>query len=83
MRSQFATPGDLYLAAIGELAYAVTSLEGTLLFDVPRLSPALPEAFTADSLSGATTTGIGQRFLDVAPKASDPGVRTYCESPQL
>jgi hypothetical protein len=79
MRSRFASPGDDYLGAIGELAFAVSSLEGMLIFDVPRLAPALPPSLTVVSLAGGTTRGIGQRFLDAALTVSDSGVRLYCE----
>ena len=78
MQSTFASPGPDYLSAIGELAFAVSTLEGLLIFDVPRLARALPVTFTAASLAGATTTGIGQRFIDVAGKVTDPGVQRYC-----
>lgn len=79
MRSIFASPGDEYLRLVGEMAYSVTSIEGGLIYDVPRLSSVLPEGFTVGSLVGGTTAGIGQQFLDAAPKVQDLGVRRYFE----
>jgi hypothetical protein len=77
MRSTFASPGDEYLVRIGELVYRISSLEGQLIWDIPRLSRALPDSFGTGELLTSTTRGIGQRLLDVAPKATDERVRDY------
>jgi hypothetical protein len=76
----FADPGSGYLQSLGELVYAVTSLEGLMIFDIPRMQSAVPAKFTVDSLVGGTTAGIGQQFLDCAPKVTDAGVRAYFET---
>lgn len=78
MISIFASPGDDYLRLVGELAYAVTSLEATLIFDIGRLSTVLPATFTVETLEGKTAGGIGHAFINVAPKVTDPDVSNYC-----
>jgi hypothetical protein len=77
MRSTFATPGDDYLVRIGELVYRISSLEGQLIWDIPRLSKALPDSFGTGELLTSTTRGIGQQLLDVAPKVTDASVQEY------
>jgi hypothetical protein len=79
MRSNFSTPGDAYLVRLGEIVYSISSLEATLIFDVPRLSKALPNSFGTGELLNGTTRGIGQQLLDVAPKATDSSVKDYLE----
>lgn len=77
MRSLFATPGDDYLRTIGELAYAVSSLEWTLLGDLTLLSPQLPDDVTVSGLAGRTTGAISKCLLSASESATDETVRTY------
>lgn len=75
MQSAFASPGDEYLRRIGELAYAVSSLEWLMLGDLPHLDVA-DHVSTVD-LVGLTTGAIGKKLVDAAPKVSDPAVADF------
>ncbi|MEV6656437.1 hypothetical protein [Nocardia fluminea] len=76
MISRFASPGEDYLARIGELAYAVSSMEWTLLGDLHRLTRVTTTpGLTAVDLAGHTTGTIGKAFL--AATARDPAVQHY------
>lgn len=75
MISRFSSPGDDYLKALGELAYAVASIEWTLLGDLDRLSGQLPPEMTAKNLAGRTTGAIATRFQKALPRITD--VRTH------
>lgn len=77
MTPHFASPGDDYLRRIGELAYAVSSLEWTLLGDLHRLSATLPATLTVSELAGATTGRIARQLRQGAALATAPEVATY------
>lgn len=80
MRTRVASPGDPYLNRIGELAYVVTSLEGLLIFDIPRLAATLPVgALDIAELQALPAGSIAGRFTAAAPAATDPRTRTYFE----
>jgi|GEM_PF-1847085 hypothetical protein len=50
------------------------SVEGLLLFDLPRLAWALPPQLNVETLAGKTTTKLGQELLAHAPQCTDPTV---------
>jgi hypothetical protein len=62
---------------LGELVYQISTLEGLLIWDIPRLSKALPDSFGTRGLLKATTRSIGQQLIDVSSKATDDVVREY------
>lgn len=70
-------PEDDYLNLVGRLAYAVTFLEGLVLYDLPRLKDHLPSKLTLKELAGGTTGGIGKLITDHAQKATHPAVATW------
>ncbi len=73
-------PEDEYLAKVGLVAYLVTSVEGLLLFDLPRLEWALPPQLNVESLAGNTTTKLGHELLAHASQCTDPTVAAYLEA---
>lgn len=70
-------PDDGYLLKIGRLAYAVTYLEGMVLFDLPGTGTQLPTAITLAELGGKPTGVIAGRLRDHAPQLADPALREY------
>jgi len=70
-------PEDAYLRKIGLVAYMVTSLEGLLLFDLPRLESVLPPQLHVSSLAGKTTQTLGEKLVKHAPEIADPEVADY------
>lgn len=70
-------PEDDYLRKIGLVAYMVTSVEGLLLFDLPRLAEAVPPQLRVENLAGLTTTRLGERFLAHASQCTDSAVAAY------
>ncbi|WP_144833016.1 hypothetical protein [Microbacterium sp. BH-3-3-3] len=77
MISRFASPGDDYLRRIGELAYAVSSLEWTVLGDLYRLRACVPDSLTAGHLAGQTTGTIASRLLDASKRISEAEVAAF------
>jgi hypothetical protein len=75
--SHFASPGDDYLVRIGELAYAVSSLEWTVLDDLTALAPHLPARATTPNLVRRTTGQIAKRLSDAVPGVADVGVSDF------
>lgn len=80
MRSNFATPGEQYLARIGELAYAVSSLEWTLLGDLSVHKTSLPDDLTLENLAGHTTGRIATLLDKAIPKVEDSELAVYLEA---
>jgi hypothetical protein len=70
-------PDDGYLLKIGRLAYAVTYLEGMVLFDLPGTGRQLPTAVTLAELGGKPTGVIAGRLRNNAPQLADPALREY------
>ena len=68
------------MAKVGLVAYLVTSVEGLLLFDLPRLEWALPPQLNVESLAGNTTTKLGHELLAHASQCIDPTVAAYLEA---
>lgn len=73
---QPAWPEDEYLLQLGRVVYSVASVEGLLLFDLPRM-PLEIEGLSPDALAGKTTTAIGKRLLELAPTIPDQPWRRY------
>lgn len=73
-----AWPEDDYLLQLGKVVYSVASIEGLLIFDLPRM-PAMIEGLTPKHLAGKTTTVIGKRLLTLAPSIEDGDWREYVE----
>jgi hypothetical protein len=61
-----AWPDDSYLLLLGKVVYSIASLEGLLVFDLPRM-PDTVDGLTPDALAGKTTTGIGKLLQNRAP----------------
>lgn len=78
--SRFASPGDEYLKALGELAYAVSSIEWTLLGDLHGLSAHLPPEMTTQNLAGRTTGAIATAFQKALPKIHDVETHHYIKT---
>ncbi|GAA2574281.1 hypothetical protein [Pseudonocardia hydrocarbonoxydans] len=70
-------PDDGHLLKIGRLAYAVTYLEGMVLFDLPGTGAQLPTAITLAKLGGKPTGLIARLLRDHAPHLADPALREY------
>jgi len=70
-------PVNDYLLLIGRLAYAVTYMEGSVLFDLPRHRKRLPSALTAETLAGETTGTIARIIADNLSEVSDPALSTW------
>lgn len=71
-----AWPDDSYLLLLGKVVYSIASLEGLLVFDLPRM-PDTVDGLTPDALAGKTTTGIGKLLQNRAPGVSDELWRSY------
>lgn len=79
MHSRFASPGSDYLEGLGELVYAVGSLEWLLLGDLDKHRSVLPPTLTVESLAGETTVTIANRIRDAVPAIADPVVGEFYE----
>lgn len=71
-----AWPEDDYLMQLGKVVYAIASIEGLLIFDLPRLDNSTVE-LSVGALAGKTTTQIGRRLVDLAPSIGEHGWRAY------
>lgn len=79
-RSLVALPETEYLARIGEVAYAVSSLEWTILGDLGRLADALPGSLILDRLEPMMTSGIASEVRAAAKTIPAGPVRDYLDS---
>lgn len=68
---------DEYLRKLGLVAYLVSSLEGLLLFDLPRFGHQLPQELSTAALAGLTTYKMGERFVTHAPRSADEKITAY------
>ncbi|MEE9097810.1 hypothetical protein [Pseudarthrobacter phenanthrenivorans] len=76
-RSTVALPEDSYLARIGEIAYAASSAEWTVLGDLNRLAKDLPENLRLDLLEPLMTAGIAKELKTSAASMADGPIREY------
>ena len=74
-----ALPEDGYLLLIGQVAYMVSSLEWTILGDLPGLMQYLPTDLTASALAGKSTGQIARALTKAAAEIGDDDVRAYVE----
>ena len=73
-------PDDGYLRKIGLVVYLVSSLEGLLLLDLPRLETAIPAELSVKGLAGKTTLKVGLELVKYAPQCSSREVEVYLEA---
>jgi hypothetical protein len=71
-----AWPEDAYLLQVGKVVYSIASIEGLLIFDLQRM-PTAVGGLSPGALAGKTTTGIGRRFLELAPSVPEQPWREY------
>jgi hypothetical protein len=76
-RSMVALPEQEYLARIGEVAYTVSSMEWTILGDLPRLSHHLPEELVLEALEPQTTSKIAGAVRKAAKAMDDGPIKEY------
>ena len=74
-----ALPEDDYLVLVGQVAYMVSSLEWTILGDLPGLAQYLPPDLNTAALAGKTTGMIGHALASAVDRIDDDEVRTYVE----
>lgn len=77
MISGFASPGEPYLQSLGELVYAVSSMEWTILGDLRHLARHLPPDLTLEALSSKPTGKIARSLRHSLPKVTDQATRDY------
>ena len=77
--ARVALPEDEYLVLIGQVAYMVSSLEWTILGDLPGLAQYLPTDLTTSALAGKSTGQIAGALSKAAGEISDDVVRAYIE----
>lgn len=71
-----AWPEDDYLLDLGKVVYSIASIEGMLLFDLPRMTERFV-GLTPSALAGETTTTIGKRLRHVALTIPNPAWSSY------
>lgn len=75
--ARVALPEDDYLTLIGQVAYMVSSLEWTILGDLPGLAQYLPPDLTASVLAGKSTGQIARTLSKAVGAIGDDDVRAY------
>jgi hypothetical protein len=75
--ARVALPEDDYLTLIGQVAYMVSSLEWTILGDLPGLGRYLPSDLTTSALAGKSTGQIAGALMKAKEKISDDDVRAF------
>ena len=73
-------PEPEYLQRVGEMAYAASYLEWTLLGDLNRLSDRLPDDFSLDALEQKTMGCISSMTKQAAEYCTNPEIRCYLET---
>ena len=77
MASSASLPDGAYLERIGTVAYLTSSVEWTILGDIPRLGDRLPPTINLNDLAGKTTGKIGRLLSRYAPQVAEPGLAAY------
>ncbi|KUI00818.1 hypothetical protein AU189_10785 [Mycolicibacterium acapulense] len=77
--ARVALPEDDYLTLIGQVAYMVSSLEWTILGDLPGLAQHLPPDLTTSALAGKSTGQIAGTLSKAVGAIGDDDVRAYVE----
>ena len=75
-----ALPESEYLQRVGEVAYAASYLEWTLLGDLNRLSDRLSDDFSLDALEQKTLGRIFSMTKQAAAQCGDSEMRCYLEA---
>ncbi|MCA2321563.1 hypothetical protein JF732_14770 [Mycobacterium intracellulare] len=75
--ARVALPEDDYLILIGQVAYMVSSLEWTILGDLPGLAQYLPADLTTSALAGKSTGQIAGTLTKAAGDIGDDDVRAF------
>lgn len=75
-----ALPDTQYLIRIGEIAYAVSSLEWTLIGDLYQYGGDLPDSLLPRQLEPSTTGTIGGNALKAADRMQAGPLRDYVEA---
>lgn len=78
-QTRVSLPDDDYLLLVGQMAYMVGSLEGTILFDLPGLAQHLPADLNPNALAGKTTGALAGALTKAAPSITNDDVRAYVE----
>jgi hypothetical protein len=78
-KARTALPEDEYLVLIGQVAYTVSSLEWTILGDLPGLAQYLPADLTTSALAGKSTGQIAGALSEAVDEIGDDDVRAYVE----
>lgn len=76
-RSTVALPEDSYLSRTGEIAYAASYTEWTILGDLNRLSKDLPENLRLDLLEPLMTAGMAKALKTAAASMADGPIKEY------
>lgn len=61
---------------LGKVVYSVASIEGLLIFDLPRM-PESVAGLSPEHLAGKTTTSIGKQLVALAPTIRHHAWRAY------
>lgn len=72
-----AVPDTEYLIRIGEIAYAVSSLEWTLIGDLYQCGGALPDSLLPSQLEALTTGSISKKASNAAKNMQPGPLRDY------
>lgn len=75
-----ALPDTEYLIRIGEIAYAVSSLEWTLIGDLYQYGGDLPDSLLPSQLEPSTTGNIGEKASNAAKNMQPGPLRDYVEA---
>jgi len=75
-----AYPEDSYLIQVGRLAYAVSSLEWSVLGDLTHHASALPAALAIGTLAGQTTGKIAEKIKQHLNAVQDNAVREWLKT---
>ena len=70
-------PEPEYLEQIGDIAYAASSLEWTLLGDITRMKNHFGSDFSLENLEGQTAGIIARMALEEAEKINDGQIKRY------
>ncbi len=77
--TQVGLPDDDYLSLVGQVAFMVSGLEGTVLHDLPTYADDLPPELTLEELAALPTGVIGRRLEKAVQKITRPDLKAYIE----
>jgi hypothetical protein len=76
-KARIALPEDDFLLLVGQVAYMVSSLEWTILGDLPGLGRYLPADLTTSALAGMSTGQIAGALGKAVDQIGDNDVQAY------